>query len=117
VIAQIETAEGLADVESIAAVPGIDVLWIGQFDLTNFLGIPGDFAHPRFAAALDRVLAACERHRKAPAILAPDDASAETFAGRGFRMMAYGIDHLLLQQALSRGIAALRERLARRTDE
>jgi 2-keto-3-deoxy-L-rhamnonate aldolase RhmA len=117
VIAQIETAEGLADVEAIAAVPGIDVLWIGQFDLTNFLGIPGDFAHPRFAAALDRVLAACDRHGKAPAILAPDDASAELFARRGFRMMAYGIDHLLLQQALSRGIATLRQRLDRGRDE
>lgn len=39
VIAQIETAEGLADVEAIAAVPGIDALWVGHFDLTNFMGI------------------------------------------------------------------------------
>src|SRR5437762_4763154 len=40
-IAQIETDEGLANVETIAAVHGVDALWIGHFDLTNFLGIPG----------------------------------------------------------------------------
>ena len=47
VIPQIETVEGLANVEAIAAVPGVDALWLGHFDLTNFLGIPGEFQHPR----------------------------------------------------------------------
>ena len=46
VIAMIETKSGLANVEAIAAVPGVDVLWLGHFDLSNFLGIPGDFADP-----------------------------------------------------------------------
>ena len=41
VIAQIETERGLEVVEEIAAVEGIDCLWLGHFDLTNFLGIPG----------------------------------------------------------------------------
>ena len=47
VIPQIETAEGLANVEAIAAVPGVDALWLGHFDLTNFMGIPAQFKHPR----------------------------------------------------------------------
>ena len=42
-IAQIETVEGLENLESIAEVDGIDVLWVGHFDLTNFLGVPGQF--------------------------------------------------------------------------
>ena len=46
VIVQVETAEGLDNVEAIAGVPGVDALWIGQFDLTNFLGIPAQFEHP-----------------------------------------------------------------------
>lgn len=108
VIVQIETDEGLANVEAIAAVPGVDVLWVGQFDLTNFLGIPGDFSHPRFTAALDRILDACASRGVTPAILAMDDASASDFARRGFRMMAYGVDHLLLQEAMRLGIARLR---------
>lgn len=109
VIAQIETDEGLENVEAIAAVPGIDVLWIGHFDLTNFLGIPGQFAHPRFIAAIDRVLEACRSHGVAPAILVTDDASARHFGERGFRMMAYGIDQMMLQEAMRRSIARLRD--------
>jgi 2-dehydro-3-deoxyglucarate aldolase/4-hydroxy-2-oxoheptanedioate aldolase len=108
VIAQIETAEGLADVDAIAAVDGIDALWIGQSDLTNFLGIPGAFDHPRYLDALDRVLAACRTHRKTPAFLVPDDDWARDYAAKGFRLMAYGIDHLMLQAALKRGLDVLR---------
>ena len=108
VIAQIETDEGLANVESIAAVPGVDVLWIGQFDLTNFLGIPGEFAHPRFVAALDRILDACASRGVTPAILAMDDGSARDFARTRLSLMAYGVDHLLLQEAMRSGIERLR---------
>lgn len=46
-IPQIETADGLEHVEEIAAVPGIDVLWVGQFDLTASLGIAGQFDNER----------------------------------------------------------------------
>ena len=40
---QIETKEGLDNVEEIAELDAVDCLWVGHFDLTNFLGIPGDF--------------------------------------------------------------------------
>ncbi len=46
VICMIETRAGLENVEAIAAVAGVDVLWLGHFDLTNFLGIPGQFRSP-----------------------------------------------------------------------
>ena len=72
IVAQIETAEGLENVEEIAAVDGIDALWIGQFDLTASLGIPGDFASPVFRAATRRVVEACHAHGKA-AVLAVMD--------------------------------------------
>jgi 2-dehydro-3-deoxyglucarate aldolase/4-hydroxy-2-oxoheptanedioate aldolase len=112
VIVQIETADGLDAVEAIAAVPGVDVLWIGQFDLTSFMGIPGDFAHPRFAAALERIVDACRVHGKTPAILATDETSARQFASKGFRLMAYGIDQLLLQDALRHGLDVVRDAIA-----
>jgi 2-keto-3-deoxy-L-rhamnonate aldolase RhmA len=108
VIAQIETAEGLDNVEAIAAVPGVDALWIGHFDLTNFLGIPGEFRHPAYLAAIDRVLAACAASGKAPAFLATDETWARDYAAKGFRLMAYGIDQLLYQEALRRGLDLLR---------
>src|SRR5207244_7702817 len=91
VIAQIETAEGLADVEAIAAVPGVDALWIGQFDLTNFMGIPGQFQHPAFLAAVDRVVAACAANGKTAAILAMDETWARDYVAKGLRLLASGI--------------------------
>ena len=93
VIAQIETAEGLANVEAIAAVPGVDALWLGHFDLTNFMGIPGAFRHPdvpRRGATASSPRAT--RHGKAAAFLATDDDWARDYAANGFRLIAYGID-------------------------
>jgi 2-dehydro-3-deoxyglucarate aldolase/4-hydroxy-2-oxoheptanedioate aldolase len=109
VIPQIETAEGLANVEAIAAVPGVDALWLGQMDLSNFLGIPGQFKHPTFLAAIDRIVAACEAHGKAAALLAMDDDWARDYGPKGFRLMAYGIDQLMLQGALAHGLHVLRQ--------
>ena len=109
VMAQIETERGLANVDAIAAVPGIDVLFLGHFDLSNFLGIPGQFTHPRFLEAVDGIVAAANRHGKTAGMLATDLAWGRDYLARGFRMIAYGVDHLLYQKALADGLAALRE--------
>ena len=91
-IAQIETARGVENVEAIAAVDGIDVLWIGHFDLTNSLGIPGQFSHPTYLKAVERVLEACHRHGKTPGIMAGDVATGQAQLEQGFRAMAYSGD-------------------------
>ena len=109
VIPQIETAEGLANVERIAAVPSVDALWIGHFDLTNFMGIPGQFKHPAFLAAIDRIVAACEANGKTAAFLTTDDNWVRDYADKGFRLFAYGVDQAMLQQALGHGLGVLRE--------
>lgn len=106
-IAQIETAEGVRHAREIAAVDGIDVLWIGHFDLANSLGIPGQFDHPDFRQAVETVLEACRRHGKAPGFLATDVAGGRQRLEQGFRMLAYGGDLWLYQTALGEGIAAL----------
>jgi 2-dehydro-3-deoxyglucarate aldolase/4-hydroxy-2-oxoheptanedioate aldolase len=107
-IAQIETAEGLRNVDEIAAVEGIDVLWIGQFDLTSFLGIPGQFDHPQFHDALDRVLAACRAHNKAAGYMATDTDNGRDLLNRGFRILSYSGDLWLYQAALRDGLTALK---------
>ncbi len=109
VIAQIETAEGLANVEAIAAVPGVDALWLGHFDLTQLHG----HSRPASASRVSR------RRRRAssppatptarrPAFLATDDDWARDYAAKGFRLLAYGIDQLMLQGALAHGLDVLR---------
>lgn len=72
VIAQIETERGLECVEDIAAVDGIDVLWVGHFDLTNFLGIPGQFDNPVYINAVKRVVAAGRKHKKGLGFMCAD---------------------------------------------
>ena len=63
-IAQIENAEGVEHADQIAAVDGIDALWIGQFDLSTSLGIPGRFDHRFFQEATRKVVEACRSHGK-----------------------------------------------------
>ncbi|GAB4146453.1 MAG: aldolase/citrate lyase family protein [Planctomycetaceae bacterium] len=108
-IAQIETKTGLDNVEAIAAVDGIDVLWIGQFDLSSSLGIPGQFDHPDFQAAMDRVLSVCREHGKAAGFMALSVEEGQMLIDRGFRAIAYGGDLWLYQQALHSGLKQIRE--------
>ena len=108
-IAQVETAAGVENVEAIAAVDGIDVIWVGQFDLVNSLGIPGQFTHPRLTSAVERVLAACRRYNKVAAVLVMSVEEGRAMLAQGFRCLAYGGDIWLYQAALRQGITALRE--------
>lgn len=108
VIAQIETTEGLHAVEAIAATPNIDVIWLGHFDLTNFMGIPGQFQHPQYLAAVRRIADAAKAHGKIAGILAMNDAWAQEYWRHGYRMIAYGLDHMLFQAALKAGLEKMR---------
>lgn len=107
-IAQIENRPGLENVDRIAALDGIDVLWIGGFDLSNFLGIPGQFDHPEFTAALERVVDSCQRHGKAAGYLVNTVEEGAQRLRQGFRCIAYGGDLWLYRQALREGIEGLR---------
>ena len=107
VIAQIETERGLEQVDEIAAVEGVDVLWVGHFDLSNFMGIPGQFDHPLFDAAMRRVADACRRHGKAAGFMATDRAWIERARGMGYTMIAGGTDNGLLQQAFAQQVAQI----------
>ena len=107
--ALVETVDGIKNVDAIAAVPGIDVVWLGHYDLTNSMGITGQFDHPDFLKAVERLVAACRRHGKAPGFLVTDVAAARTWLQRGFRCLGYSTDIALMQSALAAGIAGLRD--------
>ncbi len=107
-IAQIETAAGVESADAIAAVDGIDVIWIGHFDLSASLGIPGQFEHPDYLRTVDRVLDACQRHGKTPGIMAADAQAARPLLEQGFRAIACGGDLWIYGQALSQQIREMR---------
>lgn len=98
-IAQIETERGLHNVEEIAAVDGVDVLWVGHFDLSNFMGIPAQFEHPRFIEAMTHVAHVAKKHGKVAGFMATDTAWIDRAKHMGYTLLAAGTDTALLQQA------------------
>jgi 2-dehydro-3-deoxyglucarate aldolase/4-hydroxy-2-oxoheptanedioate aldolase len=110
-IAQIESVRGVENVERIAALDGIDVLWVGHFDLTNSMGIPTQFTHPDYLRAVERVIAACNQHGKAAGIMAASVASATQALEQGFRILAYWGDVWIYQEGLRAGLNGIRAHL------
>jgi 2-keto-3-deoxy-L-rhamnonate aldolase RhmA len=112
-IVQIETAEAVAAVDAIAAVPGIDGLFIGPGDLSLRLGCPMEWSNPQMIAAEDAVAAAAARHGKAwgrPSGTAEDIAH---LARKGARLIAHGSDFGAVMKMLPVYAQTLSEGLGR----
>jgi 2-dehydro-3-deoxyglucarate aldolase/4-hydroxy-2-oxoheptanedioate aldolase len=109
VICMIETRAGLDNVEAIAAVDGVDVLWLGHFDLMNFLGIPGQFSHPQYRDAVKRIATAAAKHGKSAGYMAADETLGREYIGHGYRMIATGTDQALLQNSISQLLLAWKQ--------
>ncbi len=107
-IVQIESREAVDDVEAIAAVPGVDALFIGPSDLSHSLGVPGDLDAPAFRDAVSRVLAAADAHQLAAGILATTPEAARAFIDDGFTLIVLGADVNLLSGAARDALRALR---------
>ncbi len=109
VICLIETPEGIENIDKIAAVPGVDVLWLGHFDLTNFMGIPAQFDHPQYINAIDKLVVAAKKHHKVLASMTASDEWSREYWAKGFRMFAAGVDVHLLQSALRSSFKTLHD--------
>jgi 2-dehydro-3-deoxyglucarate aldolase/4-hydroxy-2-oxoheptanedioate aldolase len=114
VILQIESAKGAENVDAIAATKGVDALWIGHFDLSASLGIPGQFDHPDFRAAVKRTAKACEKHGRSLGILCGSPEHGLDLIRQGFNLIGYSGDAWLLRDALGAGITAMREGLKKK---
>lgn len=105
VITQVETERGVENVDAIAATEGVDVIWIGQFDLSSFLGVPGDFESAAYKEAWAEIKAAARRHGKALGVMAPNPEWAKGYKEEGFEMIAAGPD----MTAFASGISSILE--------
>ena len=108
-VVQIETAEGVENAEAIASLEEVDCLWVGHFDLSCSLGIPGQFDHPDFTGAIDRVIDAGRKTETALGRLVPDVASGIELYRQGFDFIAYSADAWVLGDALAVAFKGLRE--------
>jgi 2-keto-3-deoxy-L-rhamnonate aldolase RhmA len=86
----IESPRGVANADAIAAMPGVDVLWVGHFDLTQSMGIPAQFRHPEFLGAVQKVIAATRRHGKVAGINPRSHEQADEWIAAGFNAISWG---------------------------
>jgi 2-keto-3-deoxy-L-rhamnonate aldolase RhmA len=112
VIAAIESAKGLENLEQIVSVEGIDALNVGRSDITASLGIPGQYDNPRFVEAMQRVGDICRRHGKILRTNPENDAEIDQFYAIGSRMMNIGSDFVRFRNAVKTGADHVRERIA-----
>ncbi len=98
-LVQVETGEALANLEDIAAVDGVDGVFIGPADLAASLGHIGNAQHPEVQAALRDGVERLKRLGKPAGILTPNEDEAKRYIEWGFRFVAVGIDLVLLLRA------------------
>lgn len=110
-VALIETAEGVKNCNAIAALDGVECLWIGHLDLSASLGIAGQFDNPIFTEAVAAVMAAARRHGKSVGRLVGSPEEAEKLFAEGCDFICYLGDIWLLGKALGEGFAAIRGRI------
>jgi 2-keto-3-deoxy-L-rhamnonate aldolase RhmA len=107
-IVQIESLGGLREADAIAAIDGVDVLFVGPADLTHSLGIAGQFGHQDYLGALDRVVGACRAHGKAAGILVYDTAVVARHIELGFTFVGIGADGAFVGDGARRYLADVR---------
>ena len=104
VAVQIESKQGVANVDAIAAVPGLDVLLIGPFDLALQMGVErGGTEHE---AAIQNTLAACKKHGKKAAIFCTNGEQAAERAAQGFDMVSVITDVGALGEVMTQQLSA-----------
>lgn len=91
-VVQIETVEVLNHLDEVAAIDGVDVLFIGPADLSMEMGIFGQFDHPRFKEALKKTVDAAQKAGKATGILFFNSDDYHTYHDLGIRLIACGAD-------------------------
>lgn len=99
VLVQLETEEALERLEEIAAVDGVDGIFIGPADLSASMGVAGDLHHPRVRAAIDDAIRRIRACGKAPGILMLDEKRAQECLDLGALFVAVGTDQVLLRKS------------------
>jgi 2-dehydro-3-deoxyglucarate aldolase/4-hydroxy-2-oxoheptanedioate aldolase len=107
-IVQIESVGALREADEIAAIDGVDVLFVGPADLTHSLGVPGRFDDATYLAALRTVVEACAAHGKAAGILVYDLGVVPGLLELGYRFVGIGADGALVASGARAALAAVR---------
>ena len=109
IICQIESREGIDNLDAIASTPGVDVLWVGHFDLSQSMGIPGQFHHETFLDALGKVVDTARKHNLGIGIQPGNLEQAGEWMDMGFNVISYSADHSVYINAMTQAVAEVRK--------
>ncbi len=107
-IIQIETAEAVARLDELLAVPGVDAALIGPTDLSVALGVAGQMDHPKLVGAIETTLAACQARAVTPAIHTNDLSMTAAWARRGMRLVSINSEVGHLMAGVKAAVAEIR---------
>lgn len=98
VIVQIEHIKAIENLEDILSIDGIDAFFVGPYDLSGSLGIPGQLKHPKVVRAIGRVMRIAKRYKVIPGfhVVQPDTKEVETKIKEGYGFIGYCLDTLFL---------------------
>ncbi|MEW4490140.1 aldolase/citrate lyase family protein [Thalassoglobus sp. JC818] len=85
---QVETIGALQECEAIAAIEDVDLLFIGPSDLSQALGVTGDFLHPKCLEAVEKIAAACQKNNKALGAVTTNPEHAAMLRSHGCQMLS-----------------------------
>jgi 2-dehydro-3-deoxyglucarate aldolase/4-hydroxy-2-oxoheptanedioate aldolase len=108
IVIQAEHVEAVEHIESIAAVPGVDAVLIGPFDLSGSLGVLGQTRHPQVLEAIERVRLGCQAAGVPLGIFASDVSMATEYIEKGFSLIALSMDVFFLWQSAQTALEEVR---------
>ncbi len=97
---QIETLSALDEAEKIAAIDGVDLLFLGPADMSQSLGVIGDFMNPKCLEAIDHLSAACAKHKKPWGVVPVNPDYATMCVEKGCRMISVASDFRIINAGL-----------------
>ena len=96
IVVHCENTTCIENLDAICQIPGIDVIFLGPYDMSQSMGITGQVTHPRIQEAARKVLAATKKYGKVAGIFAGSGAIAKERAAQGFQYITVGTDTTLL---------------------
>jgi 2-keto-3-deoxy-L-rhamnonate aldolase RhmA len=107
-VIQVEHREAVENIESIVAVPGIDAVVIGPYDLSASFGMPGEITHSQVQQAIGEVKRWCDKTGIPAGIFTSDSSAAKQYIEDGFRLIALGLDSIYLWKAAKAALDQLK---------
>lgn len=108
VIVQIEHIEAVRNIDAILDVPGIDGVFVGPFDMSGSMNLPGQINHAQVQQAIRTVIKACEKRDIARCIYAHTPEHARAYLEQGYRVIGLCTDYIMLARAAAEYLKAVR---------